>query len=227
MIGLTTNTSFGFLAESAGTASILALQVPPSATAIEGMPFAQQPVLQIRDQFGNPLTSANRNPDNATVVSAAIATGNGTLQGTLSTTVVNGLASFSDLAASEGDTTITIRFTSSGLAGATSGEVLVSKTASAKVNGTGTGQNVDGGTNTSAQAANLPPVIQNLISQRDGSMELRASGSPGRAYVVQACEKIGAWATLSTVAADNTGTIVFVDRDAVNHASRFYRISAP
>ena len=77
------------------------------------------------------------------------------------------------------------------------------------------------------QLVNAPPVIQSLARQPDGSVELRASGVPGQTYLIQACEKLGAWATISTNVTDANGIIVFVDGNATNYTSRFYRLAAP
>ncbi len=107
MSGVVTNANFGFLAETAGAASKLAVQTPPSATATAGLAFAQQPAVQIQDKFGNARTFANRNGDNATVVTAARGTGTATLQGTLTATAANGLATFSNLSYNKAETITT------------------------------------------------------------------------------------------------------------------------
>ena len=83
VVGLSTNANLGTLREVAGAASSLAILTQPSATATAGVPFAQQPVLQVRDQFGNLRNIANGVTD-STVVTAARGNGSGTLQGTLS-----------------------------------------------------------------------------------------------------------------------------------------------
>ena len=82
VVGLSTNANLGTLREVAGAASSLAILTQPSATATAGVAFAQQPVLQVRDQFGN-LRSAANGVTNSTVVTAARGSGSGTLQGTL------------------------------------------------------------------------------------------------------------------------------------------------
>ncbi len=128
MSGVADGANFGFLAEAAGAASKLAVQTPPSATATAGAAFAQQPAVQIQDQFGNARSAANRNGDNSTVVTAARGAGTTTLQGTLTATAVNGLASFSNLSYNKAET-ITIQFTSGSLTSAISGNVVVSPAA--------------------------------------------------------------------------------------------------
>src|ERR1043166_564173 len=60
MAGVTDGfTSFGQLTEIPGPASKLFVQTQPSATATAGVIFAQQPVVQIQDKFGNARTAAN------------------------------------------------------------------------------------------------------------------------------------------------------------------------
>ena len=97
VVGLSTNANLGTLREVAGAASSLAILTQPSATATAGVPFAQQPVLQVRDQFGNLRSTANGVTD-STVVTAARGNGSGTLQGTLTATATDGVATFTDLA---------------------------------------------------------------------------------------------------------------------------------
>src|SRR5204863_446749 len=83
--GATGLTSVGSntIALSAGAATQLTLTTQPSATAQSGVAFAQQPVVQLRDAAGNTVRQAG------ITVTAAIATGGGTLGGTL-TAATNG-----------------------------------------------------------------------------------------------------------------------------------------
>ncbi len=78
------------------------------------------------------------------------------------------------------------------------------------------------------QAITVPPVIQSLVPQPDRSMEVKASGAPDATYLIQACESLGgSWATIGTNSADANGIIVFLDRNATNFTSRFYRLAVP
>ena len=104
----------------AGAATQLVLTTQPSGTATAGVPFVQQPVLELRDAANN-LVSSN----NSTVVTAARLGGSGALQGTVTATAVGGVVSFTNLAHSTGST-ITIQFTAGGLASATSNNIVVS-----------------------------------------------------------------------------------------------------
>src|SRR5439155_71517 len=70
----------------------LTVTTEPSSTAQSGVAFAQQPVIQLRDASGNPVSQSEVS------VTAAIATGGGTLGGTLSaTTNGSGGATFTTL----------------------------------------------------------------------------------------------------------------------------------
>src|SRR5206468_2328531 len=99
------------LREVPGAANNLAILTQPSATATAGVPFGQQPVIQVRDQFGNLRTAANGNSDNSTVVTAARTAGSGTLQGTTNITAVDGAVTYTNLSHNVA-TNITILFSS-------------------------------------------------------------------------------------------------------------------
>src|SRR5205807_17033 len=92
----------------------------PASTGPGGRPFAQQPVIQVGDAAGNPVNEAG------VVVTAAIATGSGTLGGTLTaTTLGTGVASFTNLAISGTAGDRTLSFSATGLASATSGTITL------------------------------------------------------------------------------------------------------
>src|SRR5207237_281787 len=81
--GLTPAVS-GTITVGAGAATQLTLTTQPSATAQSGVAFAQQPVVQLRDRDAY---AANHR---GVSVTAAIATGGGTLGGTLTATTTAG-----------------------------------------------------------------------------------------------------------------------------------------
>src|SRR5207237_769179 len=117
--GLTATTS-GTITITAGAATQLSITTQPSATAQSGVAFAQQPVVQLRDASGNPVSQAG------VTVTAAIATGGGTLGGTLTaTTNGSGVASFTipPLTATPSDRTLS--FTATGLTSTTSTTVTI------------------------------------------------------------------------------------------------------
>ena len=117
--GLTATTS-GTITITAGAASQLAITTQPSATAASGAAFAQQPVIQIQDASGNAVSQSG------VVVTAAIASGGGTLGGTpTATTNASGVATFANLSITGLVGARTLTFTATGLTGATSGTVTV------------------------------------------------------------------------------------------------------
>src|SRR5262249_25535509 len=96
------------------------------STGTAGVTFVQQPVIGIQDGYGNPVNT------NGLVITAARSAGSGTLQGTLTASTVGGVATFTNLCHNVA-TTITINFTSGSLSNATSGNILVSPAALAKL----------------------------------------------------------------------------------------------
>ncbi len=90
--GLTPVTSTA-IALSAGGGSQLGMSTQPSATAVNGQIFAQQPVVQLKDGSGNPVLLAGVS------VSVTINSGTGAVLGTTLTEVTNasGQAVFTDL----------------------------------------------------------------------------------------------------------------------------------
>ena len=125
-------TNFGSVSQIAGAANKLAIITQPSASASAGVNFATQPVIEIQDQFGSRLSSANGNADNTTVVTAARSAGSGTLQGTLTSTSTNGRATFLDLRHNVA-TTISVLFSSGSLTSITSGSIVVSAGSASKL----------------------------------------------------------------------------------------------
>jgi hypothetical protein len=117
--GLTSATS-GTITLTAGTATQLTVTTEPSATTQSGVPFAQQPVLLVRDASGNPVSQTG------VTVTAAIATGGGTLGGTLTTTTNgSGVATFTNLSISGTAGDRTLSFSATGLTGATSTTISI------------------------------------------------------------------------------------------------------
>jgi alpha-tubulin suppressor-like RCC1 family protein len=121
----------------AGPATVLALATPPSGSAGSGVLLPVQPVVQLRDAYGNGATQAN------VPVTVTISTGGGTLAGT--TTVnsdANGRAAFSDLSISGVVGPRTLTFSASGLTPVLSGAMsLVAGTPATVVATTATAQN--------------------------------------------------------------------------------------
>ncbi len=108
------------LTTPAPSASQLAMAAQPSASALGGVAFGQQPVIQLRDATNAPVNTSG------VVVTAAIATGGGTLGGTLTaTTNATGAATFTNLSITGADGARTLAFSSPGLTGATSSSISV------------------------------------------------------------------------------------------------------
>jgi adhesin/invasin len=103
-----------------GAASRLAIVTQPSASASSGVPFGQQPVIQLRDASGNAVPQAGVN------VTAAIATGGGSLGGTATRpTDTNGRATFTDLSITGSPGARTLIFAADGFSSVTSTSIQV------------------------------------------------------------------------------------------------------
>ena len=108
------------VALGAGSGSVLFIQTQPGATAQNGVDFAQQPVIQLRDASNNPVNQPG------VVVSASILSGGGTLNGTTTaTTNASGVASFNDLAITGVVGSRTLIFSASGFVSATSAAITL------------------------------------------------------------------------------------------------------
>ncbi|MDB5132122.1 MAG: C-terminal target protein, partial [Mucilaginibacter sp.] len=105
-----------------GPANKLAINTQPSTTVLSQVTLAQQPVIYIQDQYGNTVTT-----DNTTTVTVSLASGTGTLNGQLTVTAVNGVATFTGLSITSASTAnFTLGFSSTpGYTGVTSGIIAV------------------------------------------------------------------------------------------------------
>lgn len=105
---------------TAGDGTVLAINTQPSATATAGTAFAEQPVIGLRDAWGNVATTPN-----VSVTASITAGGAGTLMGTLSRTTSGGIATFTDLRIDGVVGSRTLDFTSGSLTPATSTAIVV------------------------------------------------------------------------------------------------------
>ena len=120
--GLQGATSPAFNVSAAPTQ--LGIAVQPSQNAVSGVAFGQQPVLNLRDAANNSVLLAG------VPVTAAIATGGGTLGGTLTVaTNSNGVATFPNLSISGPDGAHTLTFSAPNLTSATSNAINVTAAA--------------------------------------------------------------------------------------------------
>lgn len=131
-------------------AARLAFETEPGATASSGQPIDPQPVLRLEDPSGAPLARAGVS------VTAQIASGDGTLQGTTRReSDGDGRVTFTDLAIVGGPGARTLIFAAEGYASAISTPVSLGVGAPASVAGTaGDGQSATVGT-----AVATPPAV--------------------------------------------------------------------
>ncbi|HSD31080.1 MAG TPA: Ig-like domain-containing protein [Gemmatimonadales bacterium] len=106
---------------SAGAATKLAITTAPSSSTQSGVPLATQPVLQVQDASGNPVSQGG------TVVTATIASGPGgsSLANATATTNASGTATFSGLTITGPVGNYTLDFDDPTLAAATSGTITL------------------------------------------------------------------------------------------------------
>ena len=115
--------TFGATA-TVGSPSALALQTQPSASASAGVPLDRQPVVQLRDAAGNDVAQSG------VAVTAAIASGPGTLAGTATrNTDGSGQATFTDLEIGGATGSHTLIFAAPGFTSVTSESVEVGRAA--------------------------------------------------------------------------------------------------
>src|SRR2546425_580879 len=118
-----TSVSSGAITLSAGAATQLTLTTPPSATAQSGVALAQQPVVQLQDASGNPVSQSG------VLVTATVTPAGATLTNATATTAANGAATFSGLTLSGRAGSYTLSFGATGLASVSSGAIALSASA--------------------------------------------------------------------------------------------------
>jgi hypothetical protein len=77
-----------------------------------------------------------------------------------------------------------------------------------------------------AYANAIPPTLQNLSRQPDGSQLLRLLGEPNRAYVLEVSTNLQTWVPIHTNTPP-TGVFEYRDLAAINQPFRFYRVKTP
>jgi hypothetical protein len=180
-----------------GAATQLTIETQPSGTATNGVAFAQQPVIRLRDSGNNFVSQSGVS------VTAAIASGPGTLGGTTTVaTDVNGTASFTNLVITGTAGSYTLSFTAPGLTGATSSTITLQAGAATQIQIT---------TQPSTNATNgIPFATQPVLRVRDQSgNDVAQAGT-----VISAAVLTGPGGTLSwtaPVTTDGTGAAAFVD----------------
>src|ERR1051325_9535733 len=182
-------TTFGMLNELAGAERVLAMQTQPAPTATAGSFFAPQPEIMVLDQFGN-----YRELDGTTVVTAARASGSGTLQGTLSRTAAFGIVTYTNLSLNTAGT-ITIQFSGTNLASVTSDPIVVGPAAADRLVFTA---------QPSAAVAGAPFGVQPALRTRDPFGSDSTVGLPASKLVTVALTS-GTGTLLGTTTLDKIG----------------------
>ncbi|MGO9924476.1 MAG: hypothetical protein ACLQIB_58585 [Isosphaeraceae bacterium] len=116
--GLSAGPSIG-IAVTPGPTARLVIQTQPSPTTTAGVALATQPVVYEEDQFGNLETG-----DSSTVITASLASGKGPLRGTMSATVVDGVATFTNLADDTAES-VALGFSGGGLSTGPSNSMVI------------------------------------------------------------------------------------------------------
>ncbi|MFN2317469.1 MAG: beta strand repeat-containing protein, partial [Gemmatimonadales bacterium] len=189
LTGLTSST----ITLSAGGAVKLGFVTTPSATAINGQPLAQQPVVQLLDAANNPVVESGRSitiamPEAGSLVADALTVmTDGSGQATFSGVTITGLV---------GDRTLT--FSGTGLSTLTSGTIALQAgppTALAMVTQPPASA-TSGGTLSPAPSARLVDESGNAVAQSGTSITVAVSPS-------------GTLGGTTTVATDGTGVAAF------------------
>src|ERR1044071_4989372 len=145
-------TTFGLLNTVPGAPKALGMNIQPSSTATAGVIFDQQPDLLTYDQFGIFCYV-----DYSTMVSVAVASGIGTLQGTTIEQAIGGEATFTELSLNIANT-VTLVFSPAGLTSVTSDPIVVGPGQSTKLAFT---------TQPSSAASGAPFGVQPVVKSQD------------------------------------------------------------
>ncbi len=153
---------------AAGSPSVLALATQPSNSAQVGVPFGRQPLIQLRDAAGNDVGRSG------VAVTAAIASGPGSLGGTATrTTDANGRANFNDLRITGAVGAHTIIFAAGGFTSVTSDGINVGR-ASTTTQITGDAPDAS----TPAEAVTVNFTVTSPGGTVTGPVTVTASGGP-------------------------------------------------
>ncbi len=184
--------------------SKLVIHTQPSPSATAGQAFAVQPVIYIEDANGNLETG-----DNSTVVSVALASGNGLPEGTTSVTVKDGVATFACLKETTAGT-IAIEFSGDGLTAGPSNNIVVSPAAPFRLKI----QTQPSSTAMAGQAFATQPVIYEMdlygnLETTDNSTVITASLSFGNGTLLgkATASLVGGVATFTDLAGSSVGTM--------------------
>ncbi len=158
-----------------GVATALAIQTQPPPSTSSGAVLSPQPVVRVVDQSGNTVTSSSL------AVTASLASGPGTLGGTLTRSASNGIASFTNLAITGTTGTYTIAFNATGVTGVTSGTIGVGAGAPTGLQFVGTppSSGTNGVALTPATAVRLVDAALNPVAQSGVLVTAVLNAGPG------------------------------------------------
>jgi adhesin/invasin len=166
---------------TAGAPSVLGLATQPSGTAQVGVPFGRQPVVQVRDEAGNPVQAPG------VTVTAAIASGPGHLIGTTTqTTGPDGRATFTNLGIDGATGAHSLIFAAGGFTSVTSSTIDVNPAPNSPPTAVDDGYTATVGVNLSVPAPGVlandvdpddPMTAQRLEGPSNGTLTLNADGS--------------------------------------------------
>src|ERR1051325_1946459 len=191
---------------TAGSATRLAIATQPSATVQSGIAFLQQPVIQLQDASGNPVSQAG------VTVGVKIQSGGGTLGGTTSaTTGATGQAVFTNLSIAGSVGPRTLRFGAAGVDSVTSATLNVTAGAATQIAlNAGDGQSATTGTAVASPPSVIVRDASNNPVQGVGVTFAVATGGGSITAADQTTNAsgiatVGSW-TLGTTAGSNTLT---------------------
>ncbi|MGI4021240.1 MAG: MBG domain-containing protein [Janthinobacterium lividum] len=195
-----TSNSFTVLANANNS---LAISQQPSATVISEEAFSQQPVIAIKDAYGNTATS-----DNLTEVTVSSASGTGTLNGDKTVKAVNGIVTFSGLSIT-GSGTYTLQFASASSTAVTSNAITVSaSTPAAPTNLSYTSPNVF---YQGSAINNLIPSVTGTVSSYSVSSSLPAGLylNSGTGVISGTPTSVSSQSTYTVTASNSSGSTSF------------------
>jgi len=84
-------------------------------------------------------------------------------------------------------------------------------------------------TNSATLTVNMPaPPTLSIVLQQDGSLKVTATGGvSGQKYMLLSSTDLVNWTVISTNTADSNGASTFIDSDATNYPSCFFRTITP
>ncbi|MFN8529737.1 MAG: SdrD B-like domain-containing protein, partial [Anaerolineae bacterium] len=183
---------------TAGAPSQLAFVQQPTNT-VAGNTITPAVTVEVRDTFNNVVTG-----DNSTQITLAIGTNpsSGTLNGTLTQTVVNGVATFNNLSINEAGVGYTLTASAAGLTGATSSSFDITAGAAAALNF------VQQPTNTTVNGIITPSVTVQVVDAFNNTV---AAGGTSITLAIGTNPSGGTLGGTLTQATDGTGLATFND----------------